>query len=256
MKLTLSAQVVDDYNSGSQRARVLTENWVDSAVYCPNCGHKTIEKYPPNRPVADFFCANCQEDFELKSKKGPMGRRIIDGAYRTMIERLGSESNPNLFLLDYNVESLIVRNFVVIPKHFFTPSIIERRRPLSQNARRAGWIGCNILYGEIPESGKIHFVQNGNAISKNKVLSDWKKTLFLRNVGGLSEKGWIIDIIKVIEKLGKQEFTLEEIYAFEEELSRQYPNNHHIKAKIRQQLQIIRDMGFLDFTTRGRYRRN
>jgi len=66
-----------------------------------------------------------------------------------MIERLESANNPNFFFLNYDLKDLSVLNFLVIPKHFFVPSIIEKRKALSQTARRAGWVGCNILLQSI-----------------------------------------------------------------------------------------------------------
>ncbi len=69
MKLTFDENVATNYKSASQKAWVLTENWVDNYVYCPNCGHLEIDKYLNNQPVADFLCSNCREDYELKSKQ-------------------------------------------------------------------------------------------------------------------------------------------------------------------------------------------
>ena len=43
------------------------------------------------------------------------------------------------------------------------------------------------------------------------------------------------------------EFSLVEVYAFESELARLHPDNRHVKDKIRQQLQLLRDKGILDF---------
>jgi len=76
-----------------------------------------------------------------------------------MIQRLQSSSNPNFFFLNYT-KNYEVSNFLVIPKYFFTPEIIEKRKPLSENANRAGWVGCNILLSPIPESGKIFYIRN------------------------------------------------------------------------------------------------
>jgi len=42
-----------------------------------------------------------------------------------------------------------VSNFLVVPKYFFVPGVIEKRKPLSATARRAGWIGCNIVLKSI-----------------------------------------------------------------------------------------------------------
>ena len=58
-----------------------------------------------------------------------------------------------------------------------------------------------------------------------------------------------VDLIK------KQSFTLEDVYSFEEKLKLKYPNNNFIKDKIRQQLQLLRDKGFIEFTTRGNYQK-
>ena len=140
-----------------------------------------------------------------------------------------------------------------MPKHFFVPEIIEKRKPLASSARRAGWIGCNILLDSIPQSGKIFYVQNGEVKPKEKIIAEWKKTLFLREEKEISAKGWLLDVMRSIEKLGKKYFTLEDSYAFEDELSKLHPDNKHIKDKIRQQLQILRDRGYLDFVNRGEY---
>ncbi len=254
MKLILDKQLVTNYKNASQRARVLTERWVDESVFCPNCGRLDIDKYPNNQPVADFYCSNCKEDYELKSKQDGLGIKVLDGAYRTMIERLQSSNNPNLFLLNYNLTNLVVLNFLVIPKHFFVPEIIEKRKPLAATARRAGWIGCNIVLQSIPETGKIFFIKNQQIEPKERVLAEWKKTLFLREEKETSAKGWLIDVMRCIDKLGKKEFLLDDIYAFENELDKLHPDNKHIKDKIRQQLQILRDKGYLDFLSRGYYR--
>lgn len=255
MKLTFDRQRATAYKSQSQKVRVLTEQWVDESIFCPNCGHLDINKYPNNQPVADFYCSNCKEDYELKSKQDGIGTKIVDGAYRTMIERLQDSNNPNLFLLNYNLQNFEVVNFLVIPKHFFIPDIIEKRKPLSQTARRAGWIGCNILLQSIPQTGKIFFIKNRGIEPKEKVLAEWQKTLFLREEKEISAKGWLMDIMVCVEKLGQKEFSLDEVYAFENELSRKHPENRHIKDKIRQQLQLLRDKGYLKFIKRGHYRR-
>ena len=254
MRLTFDTALAENYTSQSQKIRVLTEAWVDDSIYCPNCGHLDIDKYPNNQPVADFYCSNCKEEYELKSKQDSVGIKIVDGAYRTMIERLQSSNNPNFFLLNYDLQSFEVLDFLVIPKHFFVPEIIEKRKPLSLTARRAGWIGCNILLNHIPQTGKIFFVRNKQVESKEKVLTEWKKTLFLREEKEISTKGWLLDTMRSIEKLKKPEFTLDDIYIFENELSKLHPENKHIKDKIRQQLQILRDRGYLDFVERGIYR--
>ena len=73
------------YKSPSQRIRVLSELWMKNEMYCPSCGRDTLQKLPNNSKLADFFCDNCGEIYELKSKGSPIGRSILDGAYYTAI---------------------------------------------------------------------------------------------------------------------------------------------------------------------------
>jgi type II restriction enzyme len=254
MKLILDEKLAINYKNVSQKIRVLTEQWVDDSIFCPNCGQLNINKYPNNRPVADFYCSNCSEDYELKSKKDTLGAKILDGTYRTMLERLKSSNNPNFFLLNYNLANLEVINFLVIPKHFFVPEIIEKRKPLALTARRAGWVGCNILLQNIPQSGRIFYIKNRKTENKQNVLRNWQKTLFLRESNKAELRGWILDIMNCIDDLGKKEFSLNEIYNYENSLSRKHPKNRHVKDKIRQQLQFLRDKNYLKFLDRGQYK--
>ncbi len=71
--------------------------------------------------------------------------------------------------------------------------------------------------------------------------------------------GWAADILSCVRALQQEtqtsEFTLREFTErFEHELRSRYPNNRHIDAKIRQQLQVLRDKNILVFLGGGRYR--
>lgn len=253
MELNLNIDIAKSYKSSSQKIRVMTESWVDENIYCPNCGVRIIN-YENNKPVADFYCPKCTEDFELKSKRNSIGKKLMDGAFRTMIKRLDSSTNPNFFLLNYDHKNFNIINFLVIPKHFFTPQIIEKRKPLAETAKRAGWIGCNILIDQIPQSGRIFYIENFKLKPKSEVTEQWERTLFLKKDSTFESKSWVIDVMKCIDKLGKSEFTLSEVYDCADVLQQLHPENHHIKAKIRQQLQILRDNDYLKFTGKGNYK--
>lgn len=64
-----------------------------------------------------------------------------------------------------------------------------------------------------------------------------------------------MDILNCIGKIPSNEFSLEDIYKFEIVLQIKHPDNNFVKDKIRQQLQLLRDKGFIEFTSRGNYRR-
>jgi type II restriction enzyme len=109
------------------------------------------------------------------------------------------------------------------------------------------------LLDRVPESGKIHIVQGGVIRPKEHVLSDWQRTLFLRSEAP-ETRGWLLDVMKCVESLGKRDFTLDEVYGFERHLGQLYPGNQNVRPKIRQQLQYLRDRGFIEFISRGQYR--
>ncbi|MBN9316541.1 MAG: restriction endonuclease [Devosia sp.] len=242
------------FDSGSQQARVWTERWVADWMFCTNCGAPRLSQFPANSPVADFFCPECSDQYEVKAKNGKsFGNSVADGAYDTKIARLTSNTNPNLLLLGYDKAAREVRNVCVVPKHFFVPEIIQRRKPLAETARRAGWVGSNILLSQVPEVGRIYVLRNGQPERRETILAKWQQTLFLRNQS-VEARGWLLDVMKAVEAIGRPEFSLEDVYAFEGRLQLIYPNNNNVRPKIRQQLQVLRDSGYLDFVGRGQYR--
>ena len=254
MNLAFDNSILENYHSSSQIARVLTEAWVNQNMYCPRCGNSGIRHFKNNRPVADFYCPICNNEYELKSKNGALGRKIADGAYSTMIERITSNDNPDFFFMSYSKQELKVKNFVLIPKHFFVPDIIEKRKPLSPSARRSGWIGCNILIEKIPEQCRIDIISNGKIIDKDYVVNKVNKSYRLKT-NDINSRGWLLDILNCVNKISSQSFTLEEMYLFEEALHIKHPQNNNIKPKIRQQLQFLRNKGFIEFLGNGRYRK-
>lgn len=222
-------------------------------MYCPNCGNAKLNQFPPNLPVADFFCASCNDQYELKSQKKEFGAKLANGAYETKMERLRSDSSPNLILLKYDQMAAEVRSVCVVPKRFFIPSIVEKRKPLGPNARRAGWVGSNILISKVPTSGRVYFVQDGVISPKKLVLERWQKTAFL-NSQTQSARGWLIEVMNCVHQLPGDGFALDDVYRFESHLRSLYPNNNNVRPKIRQQLQVLRDNGYIEFLGSGRYR--
>ena len=76
MNLNFDNIEITQYHSASQIARIKTENWVTRNMYCPRCGNIHINHFENNRPVADFYCPNCKNEFELKSKTGTLDKKI------------------------------------------------------------------------------------------------------------------------------------------------------------------------------------
>lgn len=241
------------FTNNSQIARKWTEGWVLREMYCPACGSPKLDEFANNKPVGDFFCSLCDEEFELKSKSGRLGKTVPDGAYKTMIERLESNNKPSLMMLSYERKTKQVRDLAVIPKQFFIPELIKKRKPLKETAKRAGWVGCDIKIDRVPNFGKISLITDRVARPKDLVVEDWERTAGLRKKS-FKQMGWVTDVLLCVERIGQSEFTLDDVYKFENYLSELHPENNHVKPKIRQQLQVLRDAGILEFMTRGRYR--
>ncbi|AAZ18017.1 putative type II restriction endonuclease DpnI [Psychrobacter arcticus 273-4] len=252
MNLHFNQSLAKSYKSPSQIVRVLSEDWVAKQSYCPNCSAEPLVEFANNQPVADFYCGHCSEEYELKSKKAKLSNIINDGAYDTMIERINSDNNPNFFFLTYSQEYR-VNNFLIIPKQFFKPDMIIKRKPLSMNAKRAGWVGCNIDLRKVAESGKVFLVKDQQVIPRDNVTKQFQKTLFLR-AQSITSRGWTLDVLQCIDKL-EANFSLNQVYAFAEALQPKHPKNNHIQDKIRQQLQVLRDKGIIEFLGRGHYRK-
>ena len=250
--LRLPLSLASGYRSPSQIVRVVTENWTANHVACPACAQH-ITKAPNNSPGLDFVCASCKLSFELKSKCGPFGNKLVDGAYQSMISKIADGTQSNFFLLSYDRE-FVVTNLVLVPRRFIVPEIIECRRPLAENARRAGWIGCNLRISLLPSSGKITYVRDKQVISAKDISNHWQHSAFLDGVAAPS-RSWLIAVMRCVEKINKDCFNIQEAYEFVTYLQSIFPDNKHVKAKIRQQLQVLRDKGWLRFLGNGKYER-
>lgn len=252
MDLNLNLALGERYKSATQRTRVISEEWTERNAFCCLCGG-TIVRQQNNARVLDFTCANCHNDFELKSTRGNFSSKLPDGAFRSMMARLSESSSPDFFFLTYDAKSSCVTNFFAVPTYFLDATVIEKREPLSPTARRAGWVGCNIVMNRIPELGKVFYVRNRQILKKSVVIERWERTTFLQRAASLETRGWALEVLRIIESLNTREFTLQRIYDFETYLKQRFPRNNFIRAKIRQQLQVLRDAGLIVFEGRGRY---
>jgi type II restriction enzyme len=253
VRLALPSGGLVGYTSPSQRARVRTESWAEKNLFCPNCPSPRLVPSATNTPAVDFTCPRCASLFQLKSKSGPFAAKIVDAAYSVMRAAILEDRTPNLFALHYQPEAWQVRNVFLVPRFAFPLTSIERRNPLGPRARRAGWVGCNILLDHIPSDARIPIVLDGAPQDPSDVRARYRQLTPLAKLT-VEKRGWTLDVLNVIRSLGRDEFSLADAYSFERDLARLHPGNRHVRDKIRQQLQILRDMHFLEFLDRGSYR--
>ena len=253
MDLHLPTAGLDRYKSASQRARVGTESWGAANFFCPACESPRLRSAPQGTAAIDYFCPSCDSPFQLKSQAKPIGTRIVDAAYSEMRRAILEDRTPNLFVLHYDLDAWAVRTVLLVPHFAFALSTLEKRPPLVATARRAGWVGCNILLDKIPVNARISVVSHGTPHSPREVRGSYDRLRPLEKLH-VERRGWTLDVLQVVQSLGKLEFTLADVYAHADALAKLHPKNAHVRDKIRQQLQILRDLGLLHFLHPGTYR--
>jgi type II restriction enzyme len=115
--------------------------------------------------------------------------------------------------------------------------VIQERKPLSPSARRAGWIGCNLLLGGIPPEGRITIIENGISVPRASSRALFAATERLGKQP-IRNRSWSRALLNCLHQLPTPRFTLEQAY----------------RPNIRQQLQVLRDAGLILFEGRGTYR--
>jgi type II restriction enzyme len=254
MHLQMRSALGDAYKSGSQKTRVISEDWAESNLYCPACPSETLRRLGHNTKSSDFQCSDCSSWFQLKSTKTSFGNSILDGAYLAMCATIEAGKTPSLFMLQYDAESWKIRNLKVIPSFAFPLSCVRPRKPLSAQAERKFYVGCYIMLTSIPPDAHIHVITNGAEESPERVRQQFD---LLRPISKLNAKqrGWTLDVLSKVRALNQQVFTLRGLLQHADELRHLHPDNNNVGAKIRQQLQLLRDFGILEFVdNRGTYR--
>ena len=243
-----------NYTSKSQLARISTESWIANNGYCLACESDRIVATKANTEARDFECSHCGHPYELKSSTKRFGKTLVDGAYDSMMRRLDSNTVAS-FLLLRHTPPVGVLDLLVIHRSLITYDVVRKRNALSSTAKRAGWIGCNIWLGGIPSEGRIHLIQNSLPLPKERSRTIFQATDKLSSEP-IASRNWSRVVLNCLHRLPRSGFTLNQVYSFEPEFSRLFPANHNVRAKIRQQLQVLRDVGILTFESRGEYQLN
>jgi type II restriction enzyme len=105
---------------------------------------------------------------------------------------------------------------------FLTPEVIEKRKPLSSAARRAGWVGCNIRLDLIAPDAQIEVVHKQNPTNPQLVREKFQQFNRLKSIA-LNSRGWATLTLRIVRSLNKPTFSLDEIYAKQQVFSASYP---------------------------------
>jgi type II restriction enzyme len=253
MNLSMTSELATAYQSGSQRARVVTEFWGERNLYCPNCSSPKLNRLAHNTKAGDFRCPNCNFWYQLKGQKTRLGRSITDGAYESMMNAIRRDETPNFLFMHYDLASWTIQNLLLIPHFAFPPSAIIKRNPTTPKGRNQPWVGCNIALGQIPIDARISIVTEKQITSPEEVRAQFQKVKPFQKIG-VENRGWMLEVLNVVRKLGKKEFTNQDVYEFEDYFKELYPGNNTIRDKIRQKLQDLARAGFLVHAGRNDYK--
>lgn len=250
MDLKINKNLGDNYSSNSQKSKNITEQWVLENFQCPFCNVE-LKQFEANNKCADYYCPRCNDEFELKSIKGKFSKNKITGSeYFSTIEKINSKK-PNWILMERN--DVQVTGLTFIPKQFFYPEMIEKRKKLSSKAQRAGWCGCLIHINMVPSFAKIQYIRDG--IEVNRKIINYKLDMVNRFKDMDSErKSWELIVLSLIDRIPETIFALDDLYVSINELKIDHPTNNFIEEKIRQTLQKLRNEGYIRFLDSQGYR--
>ena len=244
--------IATGYKSPAQIARVISEYWLSRNGYCLACDAESLNRSPANTKCTDFSCGSCGQNYELKAFSKRPHSSLVDGAYAALIGRILDGSAPILFLLQRNT-AWAVESLTAIHSVFLTPSVIEKRKPLSSTAVRAGWVGCNIRLDRIGPDGEIQIIDHGMVRAREDVRRQFRRFIPLSTIAP-GERGWTTLTLSIVRGLAKKSFLLSDLYDKERMFEVCYPHNRNVRPKIRQQLQILRDLGLIRFDGQGKYK--
>lgn len=253
MNLNCNLSLGDRYARNAQRARVITEAWFAAEGYCLHCDSNELEQTTPGTIARDFICIRCNQPYELKAASKTHTSVVQDGGFNAMMRRIQAEEAPALMLMNYSPEWR-VRKLVAIHPVFLTPTVVRKRRKphIRPGTGQQYWM-CDLNLNVIPADGKIVLV-DGIARPQRDVRKEFRESMRFAEIP-LDKRGWTALVLAFVRKIGKEEFSLTDVYAHEERMHAVYPENSHVRDKIRQQLQVLRDLGYIEFLTkRGEYR--
>src|SRR4051812_15516980 len=186
----IASATLANYKSRSQIARVVSEAWALQNLYCVACNAKRLGPTRNNNRGYDFECLKCTAHYQLKSCAREPKNRIVDSAYSSMRSAIESDRVPNLLILHYS-DQWSVYNLLLIPSFCFSVTALEKRKPLSPMARRAGWVGCNILLSAIPPDAQIKVVEDSRETKPSRIRDRFNS---LRALTKLDPKarGWTL----------------------------------------------------------------
>ncbi len=156
-ELVLQVRQTNNWKSESRVVGEACEYYVKNKIKCVRCDTNNFEKCKINEKSKDLVCMSCNQKYQIKAKSATRKQvnnirckqqvKTIGGDYSTTLHNL-SEQIDYLIIL-YEKQSYEILDILYIRSENVNSDCIIPRKPLSSTAKRAGWQGCNILFGNI-----------------------------------------------------------------------------------------------------------
>jgi type II restriction enzyme len=242
MNLNCNPALGEHHKSPSQRVKSITEGWFTAEGYCLNCTSPHLNATTPGTPFCDHICPRCAQRYELKSAQQAHTRTVQDGGYDSMMREIRAQNVPALMLLQYD-PTWSVRRLLAVHPVFLTPNVV-RKRERALTARPDYWM-CSLDLTAIPPDGKIVVVGEGKARPMAETRKAFQNSKRFEDIP-LAKRGWPALVLSLVRKSGKEYFTIDDIMRFEEQMHAAYPENSHKREKVRQQLQVLMALEYID----------
>jgi hypothetical protein len=128
---------------------------------CPKCKRqRTLRSLPPNFKCADLICDFCGYLAQVKSiataNVDALPKKVLGAAWRVQKERMNAGIYFPLFIVLVNP----AKQFAIyyLSADLQGPGLFVKRKPLSTQARRAGWQGFVYDLGKAPKGGIIRLL--------------------------------------------------------------------------------------------------
>ena len=136
------------------------EEVVVKNCHCPKCKKgRTLKRLPKNFKCADVVCDFCGYLGQVKSKNvkdiNSVPKQILGAAWQPQKERMEAGIYFPLFLVlvcegEYSI--------FYLSADLQTPEMFVPRKPLSPNAKRAGWQGFYYDMQQVPKGAVVRLV--------------------------------------------------------------------------------------------------
>jgi type II restriction enzyme len=208
---------------------------------------------PTGTEFRDAVCPVCHQGYELKSSARVHGGKVSDGGYDSMMRSIVAADAPALMLMNYS-RDWSVRRLVAVHPVFLTPEVVvKRKKPHIRPKSKLPYWMCDLNLSLVPPDGRILLVSDGIVRPSAETRRKFRESARFGAVP-LDQRGWTALVLAKVRKLRMVQFTNDDVYAFADEIHAVYPGNNNIKAKIRQQLQELVRIGYIERIAAGKYR--